>query len=160
MYRVFYTKVITGCCSVKYFENIISKGKVPSTCPCCGHPTETTLHVLLCNHPTRRKLYDKCISNLEEWLASTDTDANLASLILRYLRGRGETSMSRCLKDLDIHSNSLSRLAAEQDRLGFRGFIEGRLSWQFERRQRRHYLRIDSRRSSTKWAANLVDQIF
>ena len=22
-----YTKVITGCCSVKYFENIISKGK-------------------------------------------------------------------------------------------------------------------------------------
>ena len=68
--------------------------------------------------------------------------------------------MSRCLKDLNINSNSLSCLAAEQDRLGFRGFIEGRLSRQFERRQRCHYLRIDSRRSSTKWAANLVDQIF
>ena len=68
--------------------------------------------------------------------------------------------MSRCLDDLNIHSRSLSSLAAEQDRLGFRGFIEGRLSQQFERRQRRHYLRIDSRRSSTKWAANLVDQIF
>ena len=68
--------------------------------------------------------------------------------------------MSRCLKDLDIHFNSLSCLAAEQDRLGFRGFIEGRLFQQFERRQRRHYLRINSKRSSTKWAANLVDQIF
>ena len=160
MYRVFYTKVITGCCSVKHFENIISQGRESAACPCCGHSNETTLHVLLCDHPTRRKLYDECISTLEEWLSSTDTDENLSSLILTYLRGRGEKSMSRCLEDLDIHSNSLSCLAAEQDRLGFRGFIEGRLSRQFERRQRRHYLRIDSRRSSTKWAANLVDQIF
>ena len=118
------------------------------------------MHVLLCDHPTRRKLYNECISNLEEWLTNTDTDANLSSLILSYLCSRGEISLSRCLKDVNIHSSSLSRLAAEQDRLGFQGFIEGRLSQQFERRQRRHYLRIDSRRSSTKWAANLVDQIF
>ena len=69
--------------------------------------------------------------------------------------------MSCCLEDLHINSDSLSRLAKEQDRLGFRGFVEGRLSRQFEQRQRRHYWRMDSMRSSTKkWAANLVDHIF
>ena len=65
--------------------------------------------------------------------------------------------MSCCLEDLHINSDSLSRLAKEQDRLGFRGFVEGRLSRQFEQRQRQHYQRINYRRSSTKWAANLVD---
>ena len=88
-------------------------------------------------------------------------DADLATLILSYLQGCGEKIMSCCLEDLHINSDSLSRLAKEQDRLGFRGFVEGRLSRQFEQRQRRHYWRMDSMRSLTKkWAANLVDHIF
>ena len=34
MYRVFYTKHVTGCCAVKHFEHEITKGQTPSSCPC------------------------------------------------------------------------------------------------------------------------------
>ena len=52
------------------------------------------------------------------------------------------------------------QLVKTHDKLGFRSFTEGRVSKMYERLQAKHYAKIDSRRSSKKWAAEFVDQIF
>ena len=52
------------------------------------------------------------------------------------------------------------QLASEQDRLGFQNLSEGQVSKLFERIQCARYKKIKSRRSSEKWAAELVDQLF
>ena len=66
MYRVFYTKHVTGCCAVKHFEHEITDGQTPSNCPCCPEPDETTHHILLCENPARRELYFRSVDKLEE----------------------------------------------------------------------------------------------
>ena len=52
------------------------------------------------------------------------------------------------------------RLATHIDRLGWQNFTEGQIPRQLERIQCKHYHRIKLRRSSRKWEAELVDQIF
>ena len=97
LYRVFYTKHMTGCCGVKHFENIITRGATSAACPCCPDPDETTLHVLLCKNETRWKLYFESIVKFEAWLKKKKTDPELTSLLVRYLKGRGKVRMVSCL---------------------------------------------------------------
>ena len=56
-YQIFYAKHVAGCCAVRHFEHKITKGQTPSNCPCCPEPDKTTYHVLLCENPSRKKLY-------------------------------------------------------------------------------------------------------
>ena len=160
MYRIFYTKHVTGCCAVRHFEHEITKGQTPSNCPCCSEPDETTYHVLLCENPTRKKLYFQSVDKLESWLEKHDTHPELANMLVKYLRGRGEVSMCSCYCRKRTNRSRLWRFAKEHDRLGWRNFMEGRFSKKIERFQRKHYKRTESGRSSAKWTAKLVDQIF
>ena len=160
MFRLFYTKHITGCCQVNHFRNAISEGAIPAACPCCGHQDETTSHVLVCEDPTRRKLYFESVEKLRQWLEGRQTDPRLTSMIVDYLRGRGTCSMSSCHVGRRSCRSRYHRLAIQVDRLGWQNFTEGRIPCSFERVQSRYYQKHDSRRSSAKWAAELVDQIF
>ena len=68
--------------------------------------------------------------------------------------------MKSCTSGRESDRSRYYRLATHVDRLGWRNFTEGRIPCQFERIQCKHYHRIKSRKSSRKWAAELVDQIF
>ena len=87
MFRIFYTKHITGCCQVNHFKIVVTKGAITAGCLCCQHPDKTTAHVLLCKNPTRKKLYHKSLTKLEAWLKNKETDPRLATMITSYLRG-------------------------------------------------------------------------
>ena len=110
--------------------------------------------------PTRRKLYSQSIDKLEDWLERNDTKPELAEMVIKYLRGRGKVTMSSCYRGKRTNRSRLWRLTKEHDRLGWKNFTEGRFSTKFERAQRKYYTEIESRRSSAKWAAELVHQIF
>ena len=160
MYRVFYTKHVTGCCAVKHFEHEITKGQTPSNCPCCPEPDETTDHILLCENPARRELYFRSVDKLEEWLTKTETQPDLAAMVIKYLRKRGTVSMRSCYCGPRSNRSLAWRLAKEHDRLGWTNFTEGRISRKYERVQCKHYKKIESMRSSAKWDAKFVDQLF
>lgn len=151
---------MTGCCQVNHFKNAVSKGAISAACPCCRHPDETTSHVLLCENPTRKKLYHESLTKLETWLRQRETDPRLTTMIMRYLRGRSTKSMQSCCEGRRSTRSRYFRLATQVDRLGWQNFTEGRIPRQLERIQCRHYHRIESQRSSRKWAAELIDQIF
>ena len=84
MYRIFYTKHVTGCCAVRHFQHEITDGQKPRNCPCCPDPDETTYHVLLCENPTRMKLFSRSVDKLEDWLERKDTGPELAEMIIKY----------------------------------------------------------------------------
>ena len=96
MFRVFYTKHITGCCQVNHFRNVCSKGAISAKCPCCQHPDETTAHVLLCENPTRKKLYYESLTKMEAWMKKRETDPRLISMITSSLRGQSTRNMTSC----------------------------------------------------------------
>ena len=151
---------MTSCCAVKHFENIITQGATSALCPCCPEPDETTLHVLLCENETRRKLYFESIVKFKAWLKKRRTDPEITSLLVRYLKGRGKVSMASCLSHRASKHSIFQQLASEQGRLGFQNLSEGRVSTLFERIQCARYKKIKSCWSSEKWAAELVDQLF
>ena len=86
---------MTGCCSVKHFENIITGGVRTASCPCCPEPDKTTLHVLLCENETRRKLYFESIVKFEAQLRKKKTDPEIVSLLVQYPEGHGATEFPK-----------------------------------------------------------------
>ena len=68
--------------------------------------------------------------------------------------------MVSCLSHRASQNSMFRQLASEQDRLGFQNPSKGRVTTLFERIQCVRYKKIKSRRSSEKWAAELVDQLF
>jgi len=46
-------------------------------CPRCGHPEETTLHVLRCRQKSSRQQWKKCIRTLEKWMRHRKTDPTI-----------------------------------------------------------------------------------
>ena len=160
MFRVFYTKHITGCCQVNHFRNVCSKGAISAKCPCCQHPDETTAHVLLCENPTRKKLYYESLTKMEAWMKKRETDPRLISMITSYLRGQSTRTMTSCHEGREPTRSRYYQLATHVDCLGWQNLTEGRIPKSLERTQCRYYHRIKSRKSSRKWAAELIDQIF
>ena len=145
MYRVFYTKHITGCCGVRHFENLITKGKTPSNCPCCPEPDETTHHVLLCENKARKCLFRRSLERLKKWMESVDTHPFIIKMVLRYLKRRMGTTMKSLFKGRKSRSSLRWQLVKTHDKLGWRSFSEGRISTAYERLQVRHYAKVDSR---------------
>ena len=86
------------------------------------------------------------------------TKPELAEMVTKYLRGRGKATMCSCYRGKLMNRSQLWRLAREHNRLGWK--TEGQFLTKFERAQRKYYSKIESRRSSAKWAAELVHQIF
>ena len=68
--------------------------------------------------------------------------------------------MKSCHEGRRSRRSRYYRLATHVDHLGWQNFTEGRIPRQLERVQCRYYHKIESRRSSQKWAAELIDQIF
>ena len=125
LYRVFYSKHMTGCCGVKHFENIITQGATSASCPCCPEPDKTTLHVLLCKNETRRKLYFESIVKFKAWLRKKKTDPEIVSLLVQYLEGRENVTMVSCLSHRASQNSMFWQLASEQDRLDLQNLSEG-----------------------------------
>ena len=68
--------------------------------------------------------------------------------------------MKSCHEGRRSRRSRYYRLITHVDRLGWQNFTEGWMPRQLERIQCRYYHHIESRKSSRKWAAELVDQIF
>ncbi len=64
----------------------------------------------------------KSIDLLSHWMVDADTDPDLQECIIEYARGRGTITMSNICQDRDPH---FQRMARDQDKIGWRRFMEG-----------------------------------
>ena len=90
------TKQISCFCSVnnrcyKFKEN------TSPICPICKQyeVLETARNQLVCEDATHLKLWEDSVSEIETWLNQYDTKMNITTLVVGYVRGRGQRLVTK-----------------------------------------------------------------
>lgn len=122
-----------------------------SQCPCCKADNETTDHVLSCNDTRMRHTWNEHVEGIETWLEATDTHPIIQECFLSVLRERDLNYSFPT--EADGH---LRRAWHLQRALGWANFIEGKLVCEWQSIQARHLSCINSRKSASTWASNMV----
>ena len=131
-----------------------------TSCPCCGHPMETTLHVLRCQALTSRKHWKQGLRTLSQWMTQNQTDPDIQALIYFSLRQFNKDGDFDRYIDPTLPMGDLQDCAKAQSQIGWTGFLEGLLTPRWAQLQQVHYQQIGSRRTGTRWAIGLSKQLW
>ena len=124
-----------------------------TSCPSCGCKEETCAHILDCEEAGRVDCMNRSIDNVDTWLRESGTDSRVRQLIVAYAKGRGGMSMIELTR---IDDTRFMRVAASQDTIGWRRFMEGMISKEWITLQREHYTIFGGKYTPEIWAQQLV----
>ena len=126
---------------------------VDPRCPSCKQAVETTEHVLECTEAGRVEIFLQTVDLLDQWLAKMDTDPDLRTCIIEFCKGRGYRRMQEICSS---QPDGFRRMAAAQDTIGWRRFMEGMVAHKLIDIQR-DFLSIKGMTwKLDKWAAGLT----
>jgi hypothetical protein len=99
----------------------------------------------------------KSVDLLEQWLEELDMDPDLLECIVEYARGRGQLAMSDICRGMDCR---YTKMADEQDAIGWRRFMEGVVCRSIRRIQEM-YTTIDGcNLSPEQWTVGVITKLF
>lgn len=124
-------------------------------CPSCIIHKEDAAHLCICPNQDRTLLLRDDTDKLALWLAEDHTHPELAYWIPKYILCRGRVRFA----DLGRMSPSMMQLAISQDIIGWREFMEGRISTHFHKIQEMHLTRVSSHMTAPQWASALISKI-
>jgi hypothetical protein len=118
---------------------------------------ERAEHLCKCPSAARSNLLDKLVDDIIRWMSTDDSTTNpeLLYLLPKYIRSRGSLSFT----ELGPMSSQMALLAASQDLIGWRNFMEGRLSSHFFTIQQNHLLSGMIQMNASDWVKKLVTKI-
>ncbi|CAJ1967917.1 unnamed protein product [Cylindrotheca closterium] len=147
------TKHVVGMCGVGKFK--VRWGSADSAaCPCCGE-FEDHLHVPRCTALSASAEWDRRTASLDQWLDTQVTDPAIKHAILYLLQGVRDPSLPRSrLVPVRLRHAFLS-----QQRIGYQGLLEGRLSVQWTPLQEQYLQSRGSHRSPNLWVSRLSHQL-
>ena len=157
-YATFYTKHIVGFCGVMHHRHNIDSS-IPNICPCCGHPDETTDHILLCPDEGRTELYRKSVQQLVDWMKREQTHPMITRMVQTYLRARKTKTMKEVYKEIGDDEDEEWILAYMHDEIGWKCFTEGRISKRYVELQKKWFKSNAIQKSIQKWAMKFVENI-
>jgi hypothetical protein len=120
MFQIWTCKQVMGIAPAN--ANIPWDKTINKLCPICAQVYETCSHILFCNHAGRVDALMKSIDLLKHWLTEVDTDPELLDCIVEYAWGQGGITMTKICYDKAHH---YQLMAADQDAIGWRCFMEG-----------------------------------
>ena len=132
MYKVWLSKQHTGHCGtraqVAYYsgltENDIRDSDV--SCPNCGMK-ETAAHLCVCPNKDRTRLLEM-VEDFEKWMNKNEgTNREIAYWVPKYILFRG----TKKFEELGPMSAHMKEIKHSQDIIGWRNFMEGRISKKF-----------------------------
>ena len=129
-------------------------------CPCCGAPSETTIHVLRCQSLGSRQQWGKGLRILNQWMQKSKTDPDIQATIYFALRQYNKDGPYDSFVDQRTPNGDLRRCAVAQSAIGWTGFLEGLLTPRWACLQHEHYKRIGSRRTGERWAIGLSKELW
>jgi hypothetical protein len=149
------SKHVTGCCGVNRF---LSKWdpKVQNICPCCGRFNEDIMHITTCRNEGRTVIFNDMVTDMEYWMEDNYTPPALVYYIGQYLRARSTKLMSQIVSP----RSRWFPFAQIHDRLGWRCFVEGRISTILVHEMHAHLSSTPSRIGAADWAKGLVNHLF
>jgi len=126
-------------------------GEEDSRCPSCLIEEEGAGHLCRCTNADRRKLLEDCTTDLLKWMSIGDnTHPDIIWWVERYILG-GTGSH-------DI-PESIAALVASQELIGWRNFMEGRVSIHFHRLQFIHLVRSHSLIMASNWMKIFISKL-
>lgn len=125
-------------------------------CPSCWKRHERADHLCKCRSAARTKLLESSVDDLVRWMSvDCRTDTELMYWLPKYIRGRGAVTFS----ELGQMSTKMTALAHNQDLIGWRNFMEGRVSTHFFRLQQDHLDQGSHRINATDWMRGFITKI-
>ncbi len=165
MYKLWLSKQHTGFCGtrtqVAYYNNEYKKDKATKattftgdiSCPNCGE-AETAAHLCVCPCEDRTRLLVEMTDDLEAWMAKGGkTNPEIVYWVPKYILFRG----TKRFEDMGHMSPMMRELARSQDKIGWRNFMEGRISTHFYSIQNYHLAFGDSQWGGLDKALHLQD---
>ena len=133
------------------------KQAMSAECPGCKHPLETTVHILRCPANGAKTSWDDAIDTLQKWLERKDAAPELAQAIIQGLNSwRNNTPMPRKRYSLP----HLQTAIAQQNIIGWRGFIHGFISKHWEYAQSLYLQFISKRTTGKRWITSLIKKLW
>ena len=125
-------------------------------CPSCWRRKERASHLCICPSEARTSLFNASVRELEQWLGTNNNTADeLAYWIPKYIRARG--ALKFC--ELGAMSPAMRTIAESQDLIGWRNFMEGRISKFILPVQEAHLHASSSRLTSRMWMRALISKL-
>ncbi len=155
MYGLWLSKQVSGICATR--SNVARiQDLLDDKCPNCLQPGETAGHLNLCPAEGRVLFFNECVEDLDKWLGQGDkTDPELAYWIPKYILMRGK----RPFATLGPMSPSMMRVAQAQDLIGWREFMEGRITTEMRVIQRLHCATAPCRMNGDDWVKGLISRV-
>jgi hypothetical protein len=126
MFQIWATKQVMEIAGTNEMQSKYKEGH-DKMCPSCSCRIETCGHVLFCQEEGRVDVLEKSIDLLDDWLIDQNTNEPLRFCIIDYARGRGGLSMREVVACVG-KATEFRRMAASQDKIGWRRFMEGMIS--------------------------------
>jgi hypothetical protein len=136
----------TNCLQAKWTEGLSDK------CPSCCVVKKMCGHILHCNKVGRVEALMQMIGLLEIWLLESETDPELASVLVEFACSQGMKS----LEEICRHTPQLHQMAMAQDRIGWCRFTEGMICTQVVEIQHTHQRLCRTNCTLKSWATGLV----
>jgi hypothetical protein len=131
-------------------------------CPNCDQPEERASHLNVCPSPERTLQFKESVDKLAKWLESGHTHPALAFWIPKYLVARGRCTFTDlrhyCPPGIEM-PQMISELAEEQDIIGWRDFLEGKISKKFYAIQRRFLVGAPSLLNGRDWVTRFISEL-
>ena len=159
LFQIWACKQVTNIAATNKREHQIKKRKNiehDPRCPSCNTAIETCGHILHCQEAGRVDCLQNSIDLLEDWLAEAETERGLKECIIKFARCRGGTSMSAVAVE---HGQVYRRMAASQDMIGWRRFMEGMISKEMVDLQREFCEWADTKLTAEQWAHGLITKL-
>ena len=125
-------------------------------CPSCLLASENADHLCRCPNAERIQLLHDSTADLEKWMeTNNNTHHELCYWIPKYIKCRGEVKFV----DLGPMSPTMHAIAESQDRIGWRNFMEGRISTKITSLQRNHLILSNSRLPIKSWSSRFISML-
>ena len=129
------------------------KQRPTAKCPRCPCPEETVDHVYNCPSPEAGDQWKESLDKLQEWMLEQKTDPD----IIRTIREGLESWRSNPTAGIQPAE---SKARATQEFIGWRPFLEGCLTWEWQAQQQRYYETLKSRKTGRRWATLLIRKLW
>ena len=164
LFRNWVTKQVSGMCGCTSARSHWVKDLVDK-CPSCGKPGDTSTHVTRCEDPARVITFDRSVDALALWMKEAETEPNLMTMVITYLKEMDEKTMRSVVDTMDVRlptyftRERLNNLAKAQDILGWDCMLEGRIPKLFVLHQRSHLAHVQTRMTAKRWAKTLITKL-
>lgn len=154
-FRTWLAKQHSNFCATRV-QMYRSKQADDNNCPSCLTAAEDADHLCRCPNHERTQLLRDCTAELESWMqANNNTHHELCYWIPHYILCRGQILFA----DMGPMSPTMMDAARSQDLIGWRNFMEGRVSSKIYAMQRYHLVTTNSRLSPKRWMSTFITKV-